>query len=194
MHLVSDADDEEAITPQFEPIEPEASMPEADDFDVEAYDKYLSAEVVLPKGYQMLLGKVIARKRDADDNPIGRSHSNPIFDTRLYQVEFPDGHVEEYNANIIAQHLYSQIDGDGNRVALLDAIIDYEKDDKVAIPPEQRFAIGSNGNIYKHPTTKGWRLLRAMEGWVYFLGSVERSQRVLSHRNCRIRSKPWPTR
>ena len=43
-----------------------------DDFDVEAFDKYLLAEVILPKGDQMLLGKVIARKRDADDNPIGR--------------------------------------------------------------------------------------------------------------------------
>lgn len=160
LHLVSPDDNgnDETETPQFEPVEVEAAMPEADDFDMEAFDKYLSAEVVLPKGDQMLLGKVVTRKRDLDDNRIGKAHSNPIFDTRLYQVQFSDGHVEEYNANIIAQNLYSQIDKQGNQFTLLDAIIDYEKDEAVAIPPEQRFIIENNGNIHKRPTTKGWRL------------------------------------
>jgi hypothetical protein len=35
---------------EFVPIEPEASMPEADEWDAEAYDQYISAEVRLPRG------------------------------------------------------------------------------------------------------------------------------------------------
>ncbi len=91
----------------------EASMPQADEMTVEEFDRYISAEVLLPRGDNMVLGKVINCKRDADDNPIGTAHSNPIFDTRLYQVQFPEGQVEEYSANVIAQNLYSQLDSEG---------------------------------------------------------------------------------
>ena len=94
-------EDEDDTMPQFDTIEPEAAMPEADEFVVKAFDKYLAAEVILPKGKNLVLGKVIGRKRDPDGNPIGRGHSNPIIDTHLYQVQFPNGHVEEYSANLL---------------------------------------------------------------------------------------------
>ncbi len=71
----------------------------------------------------MVLGKIINRKRDADDNPIGVAHSDPIFDTRLYQVQFPQGQVEEYSANVIAQNLYSQLDSERNHYLLMDQIM-----------------------------------------------------------------------
>ena len=61
-----------------------------------------------------MLGKVIGRKRDAGDNLIGVGHTNPIFNIRLYQVQFPEGQVKEYSANIIAQNLYSQLDSEGH--------------------------------------------------------------------------------
>ena len=35
------------------------------------FDNYLGAEVVLPKGGDMVAGKVIGRKRDSDGKPIG---------------------------------------------------------------------------------------------------------------------------
>jgi hypothetical protein len=40
----------EHITPEFTPIEPEASIPEADNWDAEAYDQYIAAEVQLSRG------------------------------------------------------------------------------------------------------------------------------------------------
>jgi len=46
-------------------------MPEADDYTPEAYDKYLTPEVLLPNMGEMMKAKVIGRKRDADGNPIG---------------------------------------------------------------------------------------------------------------------------
>lgn len=144
-------------TPHFEPVDKEAVMPEADEFSHEEYDKYISAKVLLPKGDQLVLGKVIGRKRDVNDNPIGVAHSNPIFDTRLYQVQFPEGNVEEYSTNVIAQNIYSQLDNEGHRYLLLNEIIDY-KTDEGAVPPEERLVISQNGNIHKRCTTKGWHL------------------------------------
>ncbi len=138
-------------------MEPEAAMPEADDFTTEDYDNYIPAEVLLPRGDDLVLGNGISRKRDADDNLIGIAHKNPIFDTRLCQVQFPEGQVEEFSTNIIAQNLYSQIDNEGHHFILLDKILDYGKDDD-AIPYENRFVISNNGNIYKRQTTKGWHL------------------------------------
>jgi hypothetical protein len=146
-----------ALTLHYEHMEPEAAMPEADDFTTEDYDNYIPAEVLLPRGDDLVLGKGISRKRDADDNLIGIAHKNPIFDTRLCQVQFPEGQVEEFSTNIIAQNLYSQIDNEGHHFILLDKILDYGKDDD-AIPYENRFVISNNGNIYKRQTTKGWHL------------------------------------
>jgi len=157
-------DDDDALTPHFDPIEPEAEMPEADAFTHEEYDKYISAEVILPKGDQMVLGKVIARKRDINDNPIGVAHSNPIFDTRLYQVQFPEGHVEEYSANVIAQNIYSQLDSEGHRYTMMEEITDFKKDDN-AVPSEERYVIGPNeltsmGYNYQNQWPKHMRLIR----------------------------------
>ncbi len=38
-----DSDQEDSKTPHYEPMEPEATMPEADTFTAEEYDKYISA-------------------------------------------------------------------------------------------------------------------------------------------------------
>jgi hypothetical protein len=54
-------------------------MPEADDFTPEAYDEYLSAELLLPKLGTVTKAKVVRRKRDKDGNPIGKRNANPIL-------------------------------------------------------------------------------------------------------------------
>ena len=110
-----DVTDDENVTPSFEPME--ESIPE--EYDPEILDQYLTAQVQLPLGDDLILGKVVARKRDAHGNPIGKSSENPIFDTRRYQVEFPDGRIEEYCANIIAECLYAQVDQEGNQYIII---------------------------------------------------------------------------
>jgi hypothetical protein len=46
----------------FYPAEPEAEMPEADDYTPEAYNEYLMAEVLLPNMGMVTKAKVIGRK------------------------------------------------------------------------------------------------------------------------------------
>ena len=47
----------------------------------------------------------------------------------VYDVQFPDGQIKEYAANVIAENMYNQVDPDGHNVNLLDSIINYRKDD-----------------------------------------------------------------
>ena len=78
------------------------------------FDNYLGAEVVLPKGDDMMAGKVVGRKRDSDGEPIGQENKNPL-DNRVYEVEFVDGSCTKFGANAVAENMYAQCDVDGNQ-------------------------------------------------------------------------------
>ena len=107
--LFTDDQDDENV----EPFEPEATKAEADDTTPEAYDEYLTAEVMMPHGGDMLKAIVKGRKRDSDGLPIGCRNNNPLLDSRQYEVEFPDGSTEAFTANFIAQNMLSQVDAEG---------------------------------------------------------------------------------
>jgi hypothetical protein len=117
----------------------------------------LAAEVSLPKGDLQCIGKVINRKFDVDGNPIGKANANPIIDTRIYEVEFPDSTIADYSANVIAEALYSQVDADGNRFLLLKEIISHAKDNTAVSHPD-RSVVNNTGsrNPTKRITTRGW--------------------------------------
>lgn len=51
------------------------------------------------------------------------------MDTREYEVIFPDGSVQSYLANTIAENLYSQVDDEGQGFSIMSEIIDHEKDE-----------------------------------------------------------------
>ena len=73
-------------------------------------------------------GRVIKRSWGLDGELIGHAHNNPLFDTREYEVEFTDGTHEKYQANVIAENMYAQVDDEGNEFLLLDKITDHRSD------------------------------------------------------------------
>jgi hypothetical protein len=93
--------------------------------------------------------------RDEDGNPIGVRHSNPILDTREYEVEFPDCSIDTFTANIIAESMYSQVDNDGHHTLLVKEIVDHSKDGS-EVRPDDGFV---RGTLQQRWTTKGWKLL-----------------------------------
>jgi hypothetical protein len=100
-----------------------------DDDDEEAIDKYLNAELILDVGTNNeRRGRVVKRSRGLDGEAIGRAHTNPLFDTREYDVEFTDGTREKYQANIIAENMFAQVDDEGYQYLILDEITDHRKD------------------------------------------------------------------
>ena len=94
--------------------------------------------------------RVKGRKRDSAGTLIGEYNPNPILDTRVFNVEYPDGRVEAFSTNIIAESLYSNVDEEGFDVGILDEIVDHQKSE-AAIP----VARGYNKPVI---TTKGWKI------------------------------------
>ena len=145
-HSVLEDDDDSVTT----------SLPESDDIDFDGFDKYLSAKVSLPKGEEFMSATVTKRLRGADGNYIGKSNSNPILDTALYEVQFADGSVEAYTANLIAENIYSQVDENGHEVLKLDQIVDHDTDESAVRKGDEWVITG--GNKYRMKTTRGWKL------------------------------------
>jgi hypothetical protein len=135
--------------------------PEYGDAEVmpEIGENYLSAELMLPKDGVMVKGRVTARKRDQDGNPVGLANDNPILDTRSYIVNFDDGDQTEFPANMIAESLYSQCDPDGNQYVLLEEIANHQCL-PTAIKLSDPKIVCADGKTYLNPSTVGWQLCR----------------------------------
>ena len=102
--------------------------------------------------------KVIGRAKDSDGAIIGSYDDNPFLNTLVYNVQFPDGEVKEYAANVIAENMYSQVDTDGYRYQLLDSIVDHRKNGR-ALDQEDMYITTKKGHRRMRETTAGWDLL-----------------------------------
>ena len=153
-----------AVTPEYEAYdddEPKDEAYEPDVFqrlehDAEVFDGYILSQVRLPRGDDFMLGTVKNRVKDHNDDPVGLSNANPILDSRLYDVEFPDGAILDYAANVIAENLYSQVDSDGRQYMLLNSIVDHERLDSAVAKGDEFVVV--NGKKCQIKNTKGWKL------------------------------------
>ena len=122
------------------------------------FDKITNAEVMIQNGNEMAMRKVVRQSLDADGRTTGTYHDNPFLNTVTYNVEFSDGQVKEYGANIIAKDMLTQVDSDGYSLSLMDSILDHHKDPSQAIPIEDKFITTKSGHRRLCKTTKGWKL------------------------------------
>ena len=102
----------------------------------------------------MAVGLVVAQSCNAHGNMMDRAH--PILNTRTYQVEFAGDEVTELNVNIIAESMYTQCDADKDEYLLLDALVDYCKDNMVISLSDQQTSI--QGRPVTCKTTAGWQI------------------------------------
>ena len=105
----------------FLPLQEEVSIPKET-------DQYPDGEMMLPIGNQLGRGNIVAQKRDANGNVNGTTHTNPIQDTKLYQVEFPRSKNTELTTNVIEESVYAQCDAEGNQHLFLDLLVDHLND------------------------------------------------------------------
>ena len=132
----------------------EADELEAADLDM---NKYIGAKVRIPdQGITFANGVVIGRARDETGELIGKANRNPLLDSSVYLVKTDDGAVERYTANVIAEHIYSQVDQQGFMTTILDSIVEH-KTDETALTLEQAKELGTAQNPKQ--TTKGWKFL-----------------------------------
>jgi hypothetical protein len=122
-------------------------------------EDYLRMELALPRdGDGPVLARVKKRLKDNNGKPIGVANKNPILDTRVFEVEFLDGHTVSLTANAIAESLFAQLDSDGRRLLLIDEIVDHRKSHD-AIDRADGFTVTKSGQKKHRQTTKGWELL-----------------------------------
>ena len=100
----------------------EGEIPDTDD---DAYDVLVNTEVILPHQDKQHHAVVIGRHQRKDGTRIGNRDENPMLNTAVYDVRFPDGAVKQYSANIIAENLYAQVDMDGHASLVLESIVDH---------------------------------------------------------------------
>jgi hypothetical protein len=141
----------------LEPFDSELASADADEYTPESYDEYISAQVVLPVGGESKMATVVGRKHDKDGRPVGTRNSNPILDSRMYEVEFPDGSTDAFTANTIAEAIYGQVDNEGRQHQVLSEITDHRTNDK-AVPKGQGTYVTTNGTTRNKFTTAGWEL------------------------------------
>jgi hypothetical protein len=136
------------------------TKPEMDDDDDIAYfDNYIGAELTLQHGNTPTRARVKKRARDeVTGNLIGKRNNNPYLSTAVYDVEFPDGEIESYAANLVAENLYFQCDDEGNMFLVLQEISNHRSGDDVT-QIDNGFVFSNNGNHAPKRTTRGWDLL-----------------------------------
>ena len=73
-------------------------------------DLLVNAEVLLPHGEASQMAKVVRKAVDDNGKVIGSFDENPILNSLVYEVEFPDGVTKSYAAKIIAENILYQVD------------------------------------------------------------------------------------
>ena len=90
---------------------------------------YVDMELGLPSQEDDSLMRAIVKRRKLNDdgNPIVNESTNPLVDTRAYEIEFIYGTTEIITANIIADNLLAQVEKERHRQLLLEKIISYRR-------------------------------------------------------------------
>jgi len=160
-------------------IEPAGELPDIEDIldstgkilnQQPMWDNMINAEIILQQGDKLQLGKVKRRSIDDSGKTIGTYSDNPILNSIIYEVEFPDGELKEYAANILAENMLSQVDDEGHNILLMRDIIDFKKDEAIAVPMIDKYLVTRSGQRRLRKTTQGWSFLvnwkDGTESWV----------------------------
>ena len=90
-----------------------------------AYDRLLNAEVQLQLDDKIAMGKVVCQALGPEGIVAGKYDDNPILNSMTYEVEFVDGQVREYSANVIVENMLSRVDSEGFSTTMMEGIVDY---------------------------------------------------------------------
>ena len=123
------------------------------------YDRLLYSEVQMQIGDEVATEKVARRAEDPDGQIRGEYDHNPTLNSYLCEVEFTDGSVREYSANMIAENILTQVDEEGYSPTMMNAIIDHEVDWDVAVAKEEGTVYTNRDSKWLRKATAGWKCL-----------------------------------
>jgi hypothetical protein len=117
------------------------------------WDKLINTEIIQQEGDKLQRGKVKRRSIDDNGKTMGAYSDNPIMNSIVYEVEFPDGALKEYAANILSDNLLSQVAHKGYSIVMMREIIDYERDEAMAVSIEDKYLTTRSGQRRLRKTT-----------------------------------------
>ena len=123
-----------------------------------AYNILIHSEINLPQCGRLQSAKVLRQFLDPSGRSVGAYHKNPILNTLVYDVEFPDGEVKEYSAKIMSENLLAQFNDEGFTLTVFDIILDHTKDVS-AIQKKDFYFRTRSGTRRMRKTTCGWKFL-----------------------------------
>ena len=107
---------------------------------------------------------------DEQGKVIGSPDENPIINTLIYDVEFPDGNIKKYSANVIAENVLVNCDYEGYYSSMMAFILDHKRDGS-ALRMNKKYIKSKNVQIKLRQTTVGWSFLVRMkdgtESWTH---------------------------
>ena len=129
-------------------------------YKMEELDEHISQQITLKKSEGPVVVKVVSRYRDNAGNLVGKRNSEPQLDTRIYNVEFPNGHYKPYSYNILSEALSESIGpDDGYETSSIMEICGYRMDVSKAIPKSDGYyGYSKSGCPIPKITTKGWHV------------------------------------
>ena len=117
----------------------------------------------------MRKGIVKERHTNTNGEVIGQFDVNPLLNNIIYDVEFADGTIKAYAANVIAQNMYAAMSDDGKCRQVIESILDHRTDQDV-LPKSKKYIISKTGRRQMGKTTIGWSILvkweNGEEQWV----------------------------
>ena len=147
---------------------------------------YVGMEVGISRGEEgkNKRGSVKWRLLDENGRPMGNAHSNPLVDSRRYEVKFEDGSKEIFSANTLAENILSQVDENGRRQMLMEEINGHRKLPD-AVSKSDGHIMMDNGIQRPCQTLQGWEFLVIWKDGSsnYFEGY----EGCIPGRNCNIR-------
>jgi hypothetical protein len=142
--------------PSLDDTQDETDLPPIDVDDEDTLDPLINAEIIFPQVDGIALASVMELKRPHDVSSIGRRNKNPLLNSRIYVVKIPDGEIKDVGYNILAEHIFSQMDKDDNQFRLFSDIIGHRRNDN-AVDKEDQMRISGKRKV-KKKTLSGWAL------------------------------------
>ena len=120
-------------------------------FELPITDRLIHVELKQPQA------KVLRYSCDTNSNFTATYDENPMLNSIVYNIEFPNCESRECSASIIAENMYSQVDANSHSHSLLESITDYEKNPS-SINYDDMYMIAKSVQRIIRKSAKGWKL------------------------------------
>ncbi len=119
-------------------------------------DLLINEEVLLDHWENQQIAKVLRQSIDEDGKVIANLDGS--LRSLVYDMEFPDGAIKQYAANVIAENVLNQVDASGHHFQFPSGISHNEKLGN-AVSKKNTYITTKRGVCKLRQTTVGWKFL-----------------------------------